>query len=66
MLQNGRSEGLDRVETQTSPADAAHEPETAAWPCNEPCPYEEEVKYHVCVLGANHSGPHRCDHGHAW
>ncbi len=66
MLQNGRSECLDRVETQTSPADAAHEPETAAWPCNEPCPYEEEVKYHVCVLGANHSGPHRCDHGHAW
>ena len=66
MLQNSRSECLDRVETQTSPADAAHEPETAAWPCNEPCPYEEEVKYHVCVLGANHSGPHRCDHGHAW
>ena len=66
MLQNSRSDCLDRGEVQTNPALAAHEAETAAGPCNDPCPYEEEVKYHVCVLDSNHNGLHRCDHGHAW
>lgn len=66
MLQNSRSECLERVEARTSPTGAAHEPETAAWPCHEPCPYEEGAGYHTCVLDANHDGRHFCNHKHAW
>lgn len=66
MFRDRGLESFDRSEDQVIPAKSAQEAETAAWPCHQPCPYDDEGGYHTCLLDANHDGRHFCDHKHAW
>lgn len=66
MFRDNHSHDFDRLEGQATHATSTLEAETAAWPCHQPCPYDEEGGYHTCLLDANHAGRHFCDHKHAW